>query len=79
MVSVSSSSLLFSFFSGHGLWPTGQGQWAKLTDFVLWCCYWCKLVLVVSIQWWSWCVHYSASVFLWQKCCSEACLVASFS
>jgi hypothetical protein len=26
MVSVSSSSLLFSFFSGHGLWPTGQGQ-----------------------------------------------------
>jgi hypothetical protein len=21
-----SSSLLFSFFSGHGLWPPGQGQ-----------------------------------------------------
>jgi hypothetical protein len=32
-----SSSLLFFFFSGHGLWPTGPGQWAKLTDFVLWC------------------------------------------
>jgi hypothetical protein len=26
MVSVSSSSLPFSFFSGHGLWPSGQGQ-----------------------------------------------------
>jgi hypothetical protein len=26
MVSVSPSSLLFSFFFGHGLWPTGQGQ-----------------------------------------------------
>jgi hypothetical protein len=33
-----SSFLFFSFFSGHGLWPSGQGQWAKLTDFVLWCC-----------------------------------------
>jgi hypothetical protein len=33
-----SSSLIFSFFSGHGLWLSGQDQWAKLTDFALWCC-----------------------------------------
>jgi hypothetical protein len=32
------SPLIFSFFSGHGLWPSGQGQWPKLTDFALWCC-----------------------------------------
>jgi hypothetical protein len=30
-------------------------------------------------QWWSCCVHYSVSVFLRQKCCSEACPVAIFS
>jgi hypothetical protein len=24
--------------SGHGFWPIGQDQWAKLTDPTLWCC-----------------------------------------
>jgi hypothetical protein len=33
LVSVSSFSLPLSFFSGHGLWPSGQDQWAKLTDW----------------------------------------------
>jgi hypothetical protein len=28
--------------------------------------------------WWSCCVHYSVRGFLWQKCCSETCPVASF-
>jgi hypothetical protein len=73
-VSASSSSLPFSLISSHGLWPSGHGHWAKLTDFVLWSCYWCKLAVLSSVSCChvdQWCLcfdHLSVSELFWQRC-----------
>jgi hypothetical protein len=55
-------------FSGHGLWPPGHDQWAKLTGKTLWCCFPMIVCDVIRFnQWWhAWLVIFLLCFYLWQ-------------